>query len=77
MRSLPDRETQRASHANAASCFLVLEEQLKEVGLWKFHHSLEKIGVHERKKPGPGNWVLFGSDLKPLEELQPEYMLLI
>ena len=30
----------------------------------------------ERKGPGPGNWVLFWSDLKPLEGWQPEYMLL-
>ena len=31
--ALPDRETPRASHANAASYFLVVELQVEEVGL--------------------------------------------
>ena len=77
----PDRETLRASHANAASYFLVLEEQLKEVGLQKCHRSPslskgEEERGNERKGPGPGNWMLFWSDLKPLERWQPEYTLL-
>ena len=34
---LPDKETQRVTHANAASCFLVLEDHFYEKdgrGLW-------------------------------------------
>ena len=39
----PDRETLRASHANAASYFPVLEEQLKEVGLQKCYRNAEML----------------------------------
>ena len=44
----PDRETLRGSRANAASYFLVLEEQSKKVGLQKCTvSSKKKVGMRE------------------------------